>query len=102
MKETLFILLVVAVLVGLSMIRYRRQITAAIRFYRILRGQLNQQPQKNQQVRCSRSSDATELVSCARCGRWVPMTESIKIPGGIVLCSLDCDNKTTARKRHAG
>jgi hypothetical protein len=99
MKEAIFILLVVAVLFAISLIRYRRQITAAIRIYRLLKGQASGPAQINEKIKDKPESGATELVSCARCGRWVSRTDTVRMSGGLALCSLECEGRSARAPR---
>ena len=74
MKEAFFILLVVAVLLGLTAIRYRRQIVGFISFYKQLKA-----AQTNLRKGGPRSDQpevrGIQLVKCAHCGKWVPESE---------------------------
>jgi len=101
MKEAVFILLVVAALLAISAVRYRRQITTAIRFYKLLRGQVKQPIENTRQVKEKAKSDDTELLSCARCGRWVSRSEAIRMSGGMILCSIDCSGRPARARRPA-
>lgn len=85
MKEALFVLLIVFVLVALTAIKYRKQIAGMIGFAKMLkdvRADLSQQSQ-----RISGQPEASiPLVNCSKCGVWVPQNKAIKI-GGIFVCS---------------
>lgn len=93
MKEAIFILFIVFALLALSAVRYRRQITTAIRFYKLLRGQVKVPLENPPRVKENIKPSATELVSCARCGRWVSRSESVRMSGGMILCSIDCSGR---------
>lgn len=99
MKEAIFILLVVAALFAISLIRYRRQITAAIRIYRLLRGQASGPAKDTAKIKDKPGGGATELVSCARCGRWVSQTDAVRMSGGLALCSLECEGRPARAPR---
>ena len=90
MKEVLFILFVLAVIVVLTAIRYRRQIAGMIQIWRTLQS-------VRQKVKESRGAPdevapagSGPLVNCARCGTWVPEGRSINLRGGIFYCSTAC------------
>jgi hypothetical protein len=75
MREAIFILLVVAVLLGLTLIRYRKQIKGMIGFARTLKelregGGLREAAAPNPK--------SVALVSCSRCGTWVPANRVLK------------------------
>lgn len=89
MKEALFILTVLAVILGLTAVRYRRQIAGVIQIWRSLksaRDQIRQRQESGQAV-----PDKTgNLVNCAKCGTWVPEQTAISLRGGIFYCSTKC------------
>lgn len=98
MREILIILLVIAVLVGLTAIRYRRQIVAAIKIWRSLKAMKQQMTERSASSTPKESVSAGPLVNCARCGTWVPEQRAIRLRGGGTYCSAECLEKTgTAR-----
>jgi len=83
-KEGFFILLVVLVLLGLTAIRYRKQIAGIIGVARML------QEAKNSAVATKKAQPASvQLVNCTNCGVWVPERKSTKGKDGSVVC-LNC------------
>ena len=78
----IWILLIVTAAVGYLIIRYRRQLATVVRIIRLLRGR-------------SASSDAgvaaraeRVLVQCAGCGRWVSVSDALRLgSGNEKLCS---------------
>jgi hypothetical protein len=84
MKEAIFILFVTFVLLGLTAIRYRKQIAGIIGVARML------QDAKNTQA-IGRKAEPTskQLVNCTKCGVWVPERKSVKGRDGSVAC-LNC------------
>lgn len=83
MREALFILVVVAILLALTAIRYRKQIVGILEFGRALKDakdaavggrQINAEPAKGQ------------LVNCSKCGVWVPENKAVR-QGTKVYCS---------------
>ncbi|HVF29445.1 MAG TPA: hypothetical protein VNA22_00685 [Pyrinomonadaceae bacterium] len=99
MKEALFILVVLAVIVVLTAIRYRRQISGMLQIWRTLKS-------VRQQMKDGRGATPDEpapaaagpLVNCARCGTWVPENRAINLRGGVFYCSSTC-LETTASVR---
>ena len=88
MKEAFFILLVMAVLIGLTAIRYRKQIAGVLHIWRSLKSMRDQVKEK--QVRPQDSIPAGPLVNCAKCGTWVPEQKAIQLRGGTFYCSSSC------------
>lgn len=88
MKEAFFILLVIAVLLALTAIRYRRQIAGVIQIWRSLKSMRAQMKEKQGTPQDTISSGP--LVNCAKCGTWVPEQRTIKLRGGVVYCSTAC------------
>jgi hypothetical protein len=88
MKEAFFILLIIAVLVGLTAIRYRKQIAAVLHIWRSLKSVREQVREK--QVQPQGSIPAGPLVNCAKCGAWVPEQKAIQLRGGTFYCSSAC------------
>jgi hypothetical protein len=96
MKEAFFILLVIAVILALTAIRYRRQIAAMMHIWRSLKSMRAQVKEK--QVRADDAVSAGPLVNCAKCGTWVPEQRAIKLRGGAIYCSTSCmETSVTAR-----
>jgi len=74
MKELLFILAIMAVLFGITAIRYRRQIVAAIEFYKLIR-HAKESMTPLEKDRLSRdNAEGIQLIKCSRCGKWIPQT----------------------------
>ncbi|MEO8573925.1 MAG: hypothetical protein ABI481_08140 [Pyrinomonadaceae bacterium] len=88
MKEAFFTLIVIAILLGLTAIRYRRQIAAMLHIWRSLKSMRDQAKEK--QVRPQDSIPAGPLVNCAKCGTWVPEQKAIQLRGGTFYCSSSC------------
>jgi hypothetical protein len=82
MREVFFILLVVVILLGLTAIRYRKQIAGMIGLARALKD-----AKKAASVDGQRSQPTSvQLVNCAKCGVWVPEGKSMR-QGNDHLCS---------------
>ena len=88
MREAFFILLVLAVLLGLTAYRYRKQLMFAIQIWRTLKGAREMQ-QKASQID-PKPVDKGELVNCSRCGKWAPASTAIKFGPTIYYCSTQC------------
>lgn len=88
MKEALFILLILAVILALTAIRYRRQIAAMLRIWRSLKSMRGEM--KERQAGSDAEIPAGPLVNCAKCGTWVPEQRGIKLRGGTFYCSSSC------------
>ena len=90
MKELLFIFVVLVVIVALTAVRYRRQIMGMFRIWRSLQAMRQQIKQKTNENAPPENAGGGPLVSCAKCGTWVPEQRAIKLRGGIVYCSSAC------------
>ena len=88
MREALVILIVIAVLIALTVIKYRRQIVTLIGFYKqvqAIRSGLKNDPGRST---TNRPLDGIQLVKCEHCGKWVLPNQSTTSTGK-VICS-DC------------
>ena len=88
MKEAFFILFVVLVLLAITAIRYRKQITGMIGFARMLKEAKQNIAQGPSSVRVD-SGKSIPLVNCSKCGVWVPQNKSRKV-GDLFFCSDEC------------
>jgi hypothetical protein len=88
MKEAFLILLVIAVIVILTAIRYRKQIVTMLHIWRSLKAMRQQVSQR--QVPPEKPEQAGPLVNCSKCGTWVPEQRAIKLRGGTFYCSSNC------------
>lgn len=88
MRETLFIAAVVAVLFGLTVFRYRKQIMAVVRFSRMLKEARS--PQDLRQTTNKKRNEPSPLVKCSRCGTWVPENRARRVGSGTWYCSAEC------------
>lgn len=89
MREALFILLVILVLLGLTAFRYRKAIAGMVGFAKMLKEakQGLQSPAGAKPVREPERSAV--LVNCVKCGVWVPQSKARK-RGEVFYCSDDC------------
>ena len=94
MRESLVILFVIALLFALTAFRYRKQIAAVYSFW----GALRDAQEKNSitQMPETASTDEGPLVNCAKCGKWVPETQSIRLGTRMFYCSSACLEKAAS------
>ncbi len=88
MREAFFILLVFAVILVLTAIRYRKQIGTMLHIWRSLKSMREQVKEK--QVQSKEPIPAGPLINCAKCGTWVPEQKAIRLRGGTSYCSSTC------------
>ena len=74
MREVLFILLVILALLGLTAIRYRKQIAGMIGLARALKDAKNASSQGRQ---VGGEQPSVRLVNCAKCDIWVPQDKAV-------------------------
>jgi hypothetical protein len=96
MREALVILLVLVLLLALTAVRYRKQIAGVLGIARMLRD-AKRAASGMQQNLPQEGGKAVQLVSCAKCGVWVPQAKARKV-GEIYFCSSTChtDSKVSA------
>ncbi len=87
MREALFIILVVLVLLGWTIFRYRKQISGMIGFAKMLKEAKDGLTQGPKQV--GNQAKGIPLVNCSKCGVWVPQNKSRKV-GEVFFCSDEC------------
>lgn len=93
MKEAIFILLIVAVLIGWTVFRYRKQLAAMLNVWRMLK--TLREGNKPGEGRIAGSEKASgPLVNCAKCGTWVPETRAVKLGKNSYYCSAACVEKS--------
>ena len=78
MKEAFLILLVIAVLLALTALRYRKQIAGVIGVARMLK-QARQTVANGQRNLPHDGGQSVPLVHCEKCGIWVPQNKALKI-----------------------
>lgn len=88
MKEALVILVVIAILLALTAVRYRKQIAGAIGIARMLRDA--KRSMDGMKAGLPRQEESSiQLVNCMNCGVWVPAAKARKV-GNSYYCSDDC------------
>ena len=75
MKEIVFILVVVLVLLALTAMRYRRQIANVIGVAKMLK---DVKEQATVATKNRGEQPSVQLVSCAKCGVWVPQGKALQ------------------------
>jgi hypothetical protein len=93
MREALFILIVLAVLFGLTLIRYRKTVMGMIGIARTLKEirEGTTQPDAGR----SKAPTRKALVSCSKCGVWVPQDRVLRSKNAD-YCSEACMRVPTA------
>ena len=95
MKETAVILVVVATLLALTAIRYRRQIVAIINLYKEVRAVREGLKGSRSGAMTSPPKDGIPLVKCTRCEKWISENDSIRSSDGVV-CVKACETPVHA------
>ncbi len=83
MREALFILAILAVLLLLTVVRYRKQISGGIGFAKALK-----EAHRRPEVAGERSAGA--LVECSRCGIRIPESKAVSLGRGVYRCDREC------------
>lgn len=89
MREALFILVVILVLLGLTAFRYRKAISGMIGFARMLKDAKQGLQGPAGKVLQREPERSAVLVNCDKCGVWVPQNKARK-RGGLFYCSDEC------------
>ena len=96
MREALFILLIIAVILALTAYRYRRQIATMLHIWRSFNAVRQQVKQRSTPTVESKTSG--RLVNCAKCGTWIPEERAIELRGGSTYCSAACLETTSGAR----
>ena len=89
MRIAFVVLILLIILFVWTAVRYRRQITSIIGFVRMVREATA--PAGNRgEVKEIKTSVPNELVSCSKCGVWVPHDRAIRFDAKTYYCSKDC------------
>ncbi len=94
MKEAIVILVVIAIILALTAVRYRKQIASVLHIWRSLKSMRNQMKERTENTKREESIPAGALVNCAKCGKWVAERAAISLRGGTSYCSTACMEKT--------
>lgn len=88
MRGALLILVVIVVLLALTAVRYRKQISGIIGLARMLKKAKEGLATGSNQIRTG-NEKGDSLVNCSRCGIWVPQTRARRV-GEKYLCMSEC------------
>lgn len=86
MREFLFVIVVVLILLALTALRYRRQIASLIGIARMLK---DAKSQMGASATLPQDRPGVQLVNCATCGVWIPGAKAINRTGSS-YCSDKC------------
>jgi hypothetical protein len=90
MREAVFILAVVLILLALTAVRYRRQIVAIITFWQQFQAARERLQSGTRPPQVHEPDRGIKLVNCARCGKWVPEAEAVRYSSTTFVCVLNC------------
>lgn len=96
MREGLFIMFVFLVLLGLTAIKYRKQIAALLELSRVIRGTALPTNRSGGNFPNSQPT-SIPLVNCSQCGVWVPQNKARKVRD-IFFCSDECIVEQAAKR----
>lgn len=89
MRTALVLLILLIILFVWTAVRYRKQITSILGVIRMIREAAV--PVGNRgEVKEIKTSVPNELVSCSKCGVWVPHDRAIRFDAKTYYCSKDC------------
>lgn len=89
MREALFILIVILVLLGWTAFRYRKTIAGILGVAKMLKEVKNGAIGVSSQSKQRERAVSSVLVNCAKCGVWVPQTRARRV-GQEFYCSETC------------
>ncbi|MCC7309402.1 MAG: hypothetical protein IT173_17705 [Acidobacteria bacterium] len=87
MREALFIFLIILLLAGFTLFRYRRHLFAMLELYRTVQGIRERRPRA--QVPDEPVARGP-LVNCQKCGTWVPEDKAVRLGRSAFYCSTKC------------
>ena len=85
MREAIFIIFVILLLLGLTALRYRKQIAGLIGLAKMLQDVKNSAGSIGREKRGKGPS--LQLVNCSQCGVWVPANKIISNRVGSAVCA---------------
>ena len=88
MRDAIFILFVALILLGITAIKYRKQIAGMIGVARMLKEAAQPRPGGQRSVPGD-TGKSIPLVNCTKCGVWVPQNKARKV-GDLFFCSDEC------------
>jgi hypothetical protein len=84
-REALFILVIVAILLAVTAVKYRRQINGVIAFARMLKDAKNAAQVSSMRTPQPQPRSSVQLVNCSKCGVWVPESKATQ-RGRLAYC----------------
>ena len=91
MTKFLVIAFLVLVLLGLVLLRFRKQIQSVLYVVRMFRQMRNaNQPAAEKTIEQKEKAVSGPLVRCSRCGTWIPKTSAMNLGGKTYYCSANC------------
>lgn len=94
MREFAVILFVIMILLALTAVRYRKQISMLIGVGRMIR-EAKAGIADAGVNRTISNEKSTNLVNCSKCGVWVPADRAIRVDGKTYICLSDCSKTKT-------
>lgn len=96
MKEALFIFGVLAIVLALTVFRYRRQIGMIFGVWRSVRELQNQAKSGREIPDQGSKADRGPLVRCSKCGEWVTESRAVSLGRSVYFCSTACLERSSA------
>lgn len=95
MREFIFILGVIAILLLFTAWHYRKQIRAATEVWRSFRKMYAEVSGKSQRsANVPPKTNAGMLVRCSKCGTWTHEETAVRLAPNVFYCSTDCMERT--------
>lgn len=89
MKWIIILMLLAAVIILIAG-RYRKQIQMGLYVFRMFRKMRQMNKSEEKQINPKENINDTALVSCAKCGTWIPQNKALKLRSGVFYCSSKC------------
>lgn len=96
MREIIFILFVVAILMAMTAIKYRRQIVTLITIWKQFQAMRVGLPTKSNAPKPIEPERGIKLVNCSRCGKWIPENAARRHSATTFVCVERCAAKARA------
>lgn len=91
MTKFLVITFLILVLLGLVLLRFRKQIQTALYVLKMFRQMRRAgQPPAEKTIDTKEKTGGGQLIRCARCGTWIPETSAMKLGAKTYYCSANC------------
>ena len=93
MREALFVLFVIGMLLAFTAYKYRRQLRMMREVWRVARGMRQMSVRQQKEVEEPKAAPAGKLVHCSKCGTWIPEERAVRLGRTSVFCSAACLEK---------